>query len=205
MSSSSICLAITGASGFPYALKLLQQLLQQVQVHLLISDAARQVAICENGIELSDDLALLKQQLLEVCDAQQYADNLFLYAKTDWYSPVASGSSNVSAMVICPCSTGTLAAVAAGISNNLIERAATVMLKERRQLVIVPREMPLSAIQLEAMHKLALLGVSVLPASPGFYQRPQSVDDMVNFVVARILQQLDLPQQLVKPWGEASE
>lgn len=202
MSESSICLAITGASGFPYALKLLQQLLAQAKVHLLVSDAARQVAICENSLELSDDLAILKKQLLEACDATQYADKLFLYAKTDWHSPVASGSSNVSAMVICPCSTGTLAAVAAGMSNNLIERAATVMLKERRQLVVVPREMPLSAIQLEAMHKLALLGVAVLPASPGFYQKPQSVDDMVDFVVARILQQLNLPHALVKPWGE---
>lgn len=202
MSQSSVCLAITGASGFPYALKLLQQLLKQAKVHLLVSDAAKKVALCENNLELNDELPALKQQLLKVCDATEYADNLFLYSKTDWNSPVASGSSNVSAMVICPCSTGTLAAVAAGMSNNLIERAATVMLKERRQLIIVPREMPLSAIQLEAMHKLALLGVAVLPASPGFYQQPKSIDDMVGFVVARILQQLNLPQQLVEPWGE---
>lgn len=104
-------------------------------------------------------------------------------------------------MVVCPCSTGTLSAIANGNSNNLLERAATVSLKEHRRLVLVPREMPMSAIQFEHMHKLASIGVRVMPASPGFYNKPKTVEDIIDFVVARILQQLDLPQTLVPQWG----
>jgi len=119
-----------------------------------------------------------------------------------WTAPVASGSGAPASMVVCPCSTGTLSAIASGASDNLIERAADVALKERRQLILVPRESPFSAIHLENMLKLARLGVTILPAAPGFYHRPQSVDDLVDFVVARILDQLGVEQTLVKRWGE---
>lgn len=200
MPNKHICLAISGASGVQYGLRLLGQLLrQQCYVYLLVSDAAREVARLEADIELSDDKDLLKQQLLQLIDMPD--ENLSIYSKRDWLSPVASGSAPMDAMIVCPCSTGTLAAIANGHSNNLLERAATVTLKERRPLVLLTREMPLSAIQLEQMHKLALMGVSIMPASPGFYHKPQSIDDLLDFVVARILQQVGLSQDLIRPWG----
>lgn len=200
--AKSVCLAITGASGFVYGLRLLQCLLQQdCDVHLLVSDAAREVARLENNLLLPDTAEALADFFRE--QSATANGRLQVYEKRDWLSPVASGSSRLDAMVVCPCSTGTLSAIANGASNNLIERAATVALKEHRRLVLVPREMPLSAIQLEHMHKLALMGVRLLPASPGFYHQPQSVGDMVDFVVARILQQLDLSQTLVPAWGSS--
>ena len=125
------------------------------------------------------------------------------YGLVQWMAPVASGSGAPSAMVVCPCSTGTLSAIASGASNNLIERAADVALKERRQLLLVPREAPYSEIHLEHMLKLTRMGVVVVPASPGFYQRPQSVEDMVDFIVARLLSQLGFEQSLLPRWGEA--
>ena len=124
-----------------------------------------------------------------------------VFGKEDWMSPVASGSGAPAAMVVIPCSTGTLSAIASGACNNLIERAADVTLKERRQLIIVPREAPYSSIHLEHMLKLSNLGAVILPASPGFYQRPQSVDDMIDFIVARVLNLLGIPQTLLKQWG----
>ena len=197
----SICLAITGASGFQYAEKLLSALLhQECQVHLLVSDAAREVARLESDILLPDTAEELCAYFLDKSKVEQ-RDLLTCYEKRDWLSPVASGSSNIDAMVICPCSTGTLASVANGQSNNLIERAATVFLKEYKRMIIVPRETPVSAIQLEHQLKLAQLGVRILPASPGFYHKPQSIDDLINFMVARILQHLDLPHDLVPQWG----
>lgn len=117
-------------------------------------------------------------------------------------APVASGSGAPSSMVVVPCSMGTLSAIATGASNNLIERAADVTLKERRQLIIVPREAPYSSIHLENMLKLSQMGAVILPASPGFYHQPQSVDDLIDFVVARILNQLDIPQTMLPRWGE---
>jgi 4-hydroxy-3-polyprenylbenzoate decarboxylase len=117
-------------------------------------------------------------------------------------APVASGSGAPSAMVVCPCSTGCLSAIATGASNNLIERAADVALKERRQLILVPREAPYSTVHLENMLKLSQMGAVILPASPGFYHKPESVDDMVDFVVARILNQLGIEQDLLARWGE---
>lgn len=204
MANKAICMAISGASGFVYARKLLQQLLlQNCHVHLLLSDAAREVARLEDGIVLEAEPQALKSQLLQLVGLQDASERLHIYGKTDWLSPVASGSANIEAMVVCPCSTGTLAAIGSGLSGNLIERAATVTLKEHRRLVLLTREMPLSALQLEHMHKLALMGVRILPASPGFYHKPQSIDDLVDFVVARVLQQLDLPHTLVNPWGQS--
>jgi 4-hydroxy-3-polyprenylbenzoate decarboxylase len=127
---------------------------------------------------------------------------LLVYGREDWNAPLASGSNPPQAMAICPCSAGTLAAVAAGFANNLIHRAAGVMLKERRKLILVLRETPLSTIHLENMLRLSQAGAVLLPANPGFYHRPASVEQVIDFVVARVLDQLDVPQQLITPWGE---
>jgi 4-hydroxy-3-polyprenylbenzoate decarboxylase len=127
---------------------------------------------------------------------------LRVYGREEWFAPPASGSNPADAMVVCPCSMGTLAAIAAGSSDNLIERAADVSIKEQRKLVLVPREAPLSAIHLENMLKLARLGVCILPPSPGFYTHPQSVQDMVDFVVARIMDQVGVAHTLLPRWGE---
>jgi 4-hydroxy-3-polyprenylbenzoate decarboxylase len=125
-----------------------------------------------------------------------------VFARDDWLAPVASGSNPADAMAVCPCTVGTLGAIAHGLADNLIERAADVMLKERRPLVLVPRETPLSAIHLENMLKLANAGAVILPPAPGFYMQPQSVADLVDFVVARVLDQLHVPHELVPRWGE---
>lgn len=195
----SVTLAITGASGTVYAERLLQCLLAQgVAVHLLVSDAAREVARLETGAVWPEDAALaawLAERL------QQPVDKLRVWGSREWTAPVASGSADTGPMVVCPCSGGALSAIAVGASNNLIERAADVCLKEGRLLVLVPRETPVSAIHLENQLKLAKLGVTILPASPGFYQRPQSVNDLVDFIVARILSRIGLPQTLLAPWG----
>lgn len=203
-----VTLAITGASGSLYAVSLLKQLcLHDLTVHLLISDAAKEVFRLEAGLELPTGKQKIKDYFLGLCRNSKAKSpaiqaRLEYYQRDEWTSPVASGSNAPDAMVICPCSMGTVSAIAHGASNNLIERAADVMLKEKRQLIIVPREMPLSSIHLENLLKLSQMNVSVLPASPGFYHQPQSVDDLVNFVVARILDQLKLPQQLQARWGE---
>jgi len=197
-----ITLAITGASGSLYALSLVKQLCQyELKIHLLISDAAKEVFRLEAGITLPKGKEKLKSYFLDLCQSKIKAEIQY-YTANEWTSPVASGSNAPEAMIICPCSMGTVSAIAHGASNNLIERAADVMLKEKRQLIIVPREMPLSSIHLENLLKLSQLNVAILPASPGFYHQPQSIDDLVNFVVARILDQLKLPQQLQVRWGE---
>jgi 4-hydroxy-3-polyprenylbenzoate decarboxylase len=127
---------------------------------------------------------------------------LKVFGHEDWFAPPASGSGEKSPLVICPCSTGTLSALATGASNNLIERAGDVALKERRQLILVPREAPYSEVHLENMLKLTRMGAVIMPASPGFYHNPSSVDDLVDFIVARLLDHLELPQTLVPRWGE---
>ncbi len=195
-----ISLAITGASGAPYGLRLLEQLLRGgIGVYLMISPAARVVLKAESDIELP-------QEPDEAADffSQRFGTDktlLQVFSEQDWFAPVASGSAAPLSMVVCPCSSGSLSAIATGASNNLIERAADVMIKERRQLILVPREMPLSAIHLEHMLKLAQLDVTIMPASPGFYHQPQSVDDLVDFVVARILDHLGIKQKLAPRWG----
>lgn len=195
-----ITLAFTGASGAPYGWRLLQCLLaQQVQVHLLISSAARVVFATEHDIKLSAAPDKCQAQLVEMLQCPPHL--LKVYGKDDWFSPVASGSAAPSQMVVCPCSTGSLAAIANGASENLIERAADVVLKERGQLILVVRESPLNAIHLEHMLKLARLGVTIMPAAPGFYHQPKGIEDLVDFMVARLLDHLELEQQLVPRWG----
>ena len=130
---------------------------------------------------------------------------LDVYGREEWFAPVASGSNPPDAMVVCPCSMGTLAAIAQGLAGNLIERAADVALKERRTLILVPRETPFSAIHLENMLRLAHAGAVILPPNPGFYHHPQSVAAMVDFVVARILDHLGVPHALMQRWGASAE
>ena len=197
----SVTLAMTGASGAQYGLRLLQSLLAaDCKVYLLISSAAEVVIRTETDLELPETLEEQEAFFTQRYNADE--DQLQLLAKDDWFAPVASGSSSPSSMVICPASGGCLSAIAHGASNNLIERAADVALKERRQLILVPRETPYSQIHLENMLKLTQMGAIVLPASPGFYMQPQSVQELVDFVVARILDQLGIEQDLMPRWGE---
>lgn len=201
MADMRVTLAVTGASGSQYALRLLECLVRaDVEVSFLISQAAQLVVATETELSLPP-----KPQALELFLSERYfarTGQIRVYGKQDWMAPVASGSGAPASMVVCPCSTGTLSAIATGASNNLIERAADVALKERRKLILVPREAPYSTVHLENMLKLSQMGAVILPASPGFYQKPQSVDDMVDFVVARILNQLGVAQDLLPAWGE---
>ena len=196
-----IILAFTGASGAPYGLRLLELLLHGgCRVDLIFSKAAHMVLAMETDLNLPArpaDIADFFQQRHQVS-----ADQLRVFGRDDWMAPAASGSHTAGAMVVCPCTSGTLAAIATGMSDNLIERAADVMLKEQRKLILVPREAPFSAIHLENMLKLARLGVCIMPANPGFYYKPKSISDLVDFVVARLLDHLDIEHDLLPRWGE---
>ena len=201
MTQRTITLAITGASGAQYGLRLLHCLLAaECKVYLLLSSAAEVVIRTETDLDLPATLEEQQAMLSSLFGADE--DQLQLFAKDDWFSPVASGSSSPTSMVICPASGGCLSAIAHGASNNLIERAADGALKERRQLIIVPRETPYSAIHLENMLKLTQLGAVILPASPGFYMQPQSITELIDFIVARILDHLGIEQDLMPRWGE---
>jgi 4-hydroxy-3-polyprenylbenzoate decarboxylase len=192
---------MTGASGAQYGLRLLQCLLAaDCKVYLLLSSAAEVVIRTETDIDLPESLEHQQIFLNEMFEADE--DQLQLLAKDDWFSPVASGSSSPNSMVICPASGGTLSAISCGASNNLIERAADVALKERRQLILVPREAPYSEIHLENMLKLTRMGAMIIPASPGFYMQPQTINELIDFIVARILDQLGVEQDLMPRWGE---
>lgn len=200
MTDKRITLAITGASGAPYALRLLEMLVAaEYQVYVLISSAAKVVFTAEEDIKIParpDAAAAFFTQHFNAREGQ-----ITVCGKEEWFSPVASGSAAPKQMVVCPCSTGTLSAIACGASDNLIERAADVVIKERGQLILVPREMPLSSLHLENMLKLSQMGVTIMPAAPGFYHQPKTIADLVDFVVARILDHLGLDQQLMARWG----
>ncbi|MED5388149.1 MAG: flavin prenyltransferase UbiX [Pseudomonadota bacterium] len=199
--SKRITLAFTGASGAPYGLRLLQCLLEKdCEVFVILSKAARIVIGTETELKLPAGTGAAEQALRDWVGTDK--GKLVLCGLEQWTAPVASGSGAPSAMVVCPCSTGTLSAIACGASDNLIERAADVALKEGRKLVLVPRETPFSAIHLENMLKLARLGVTIMPAAPGFYHQPDTVQDLVDFMVARLLDHLGVEQTLVKRWGE---
>ena len=201
MATNSITLAITGASGIQYGIRLLECLLQAKQsVHLMISNAAHVVAASEIQLELPHRSDALRDYFSKQFNSDP--DLLKVYNRDQWMAPIASGSNISRAMVVCPCSSATLAAIASGISSNLIERAADVSLKERQRLLLVTRETPLSTIHLENMLKVTNAGAIVLPASPGFYHQPKQVSDLIDFVVARILDHLQIAQDLVKPWGD---
>jgi len=196
-----INLAFTGASGAPYGLRLLEQLVAAgCRVHLMISKAAQIVLATETDLKLPGSVDAMTRYLTEHCGAEP--DQILVFGREDWFAPPASGSGSRAPLVVCPCSTGTLSALATGASNNLIERAGDVALKERRKLILVPREAPFSEVHLENMLKLTRMGATIMPASPGFYHRPEQISDLVDFMVARILDHLDLPQNLMSRWGE---
>lgn len=200
-----VTVALTGASGAYYGLRLVESLLRRQQpVDFIVSDAARLVLQQECGLDIRGAfetvVVALDRYFRSVCAQAMAQTRLRYFARDDWMAPMASGSGGAYAMVVCPCSMGTLAAIAHGLSDNLIERAADVIIKEKRTLILVPRETPLSAIHLKNMLSLAKLGVIVLPAAPGFYHRPKKVADLIDFVVARILDQLGITHALVPTW-----
>lgn len=198
--NKSITLAITGASGAPYALRLLEQLVKaDYQIFLLISSAAKVVFATEEDLKIPGKPEDAGRFFTEKFSAKE--GQIKVCGKEEWFSPVASGSAAPKQMVVCPCSTGSLSSIAIGACDNLIERAADVVMKERGQLILVPREMPFSTIHLENMLKLSNMGVTIMPAAPGFYHQPKSIDDLVDFVVARILDHLGVDQKLVARWG----
>ena len=197
----TITLAFTGATGMPYGMRLLECLLQSGQrVHLVYSQAAQIVARQEIDMVLPSRPQDAERVLCERLG--NFSGKLKVFGRDDWFAPMASGSNPGDAMVICPCTMGTLAKVATGISDDLIARAADVMLKEKRTLILAPREMPFSVIHLENMLKLAQAGAVIMPPNPGFYYHPASVQDMVDFVVARILDHLGVANTLLPRWGE---
>lgn len=190
----TITLAMSGASGVRYGLRLLECLLLAEQtVYLVVSEAAKAVFKFEEGIEISEDY--FEQHFMD------HPGKLFHFSDKEWTAPIASGSGTSDAMVICPCSSSTLAAIAQGMSDNLLERSADVILKERKSLILVHRESPLSAIHLENMLKLTNMGAVIMPASPGFYLEPQGIDDLIDFIVARVLDHLTVPHDLLPRWG----
>jgi len=196
----TVAVAFTGASGMPYGLRLVECLLQaDIRVWLMYSQAAQLVAKEEMDLVLPAQPREAQRVLSERFAAKK--GRLTVFGREDWNAPLASGSNPPDAYVICPCSMGTLAKVAAGLADDLIARAADVALKEGRPLILVPRETPFSAIHLENMLKLARAGAVILPPNPGFYHRPQSIQELVDFVVARILDRLGVDHQLLRRWG----
>ncbi len=195
-----VALAWTGASGMAYGLRLLSCLIRsEVEVWLIYSQAAQIVAKQELDLVLPSRPIDAEREFgarFEARDGQ-----LRVFGRDDWNAPLASGSNPPDAMAVCPCTTGTLAAIAAGLSDSLIERAADVMLKEQRKLVLVLRETPFSVIHLENMLTLARAGAEILPANPGFYHRPEAVEAVVDYVVARVLDHLGVKNDLMQRWG----
>lgn len=198
----TVTLAFTGASGAQYGLRLLECLLAaDRRVYLLISDAGRVVLGLETDLHLPGRNREAERYLADRYGARP--GQLRLFGNSEWTSAAASGSGAPKRMVVCPCTTGTLGSLAAGTSNSLIERAADVVLKERGRLILVPREMPYSTLHLENMLRLSRAGAVIMPPSPGFYNRPSRVEELVDFVVARVLDHLDVPQDLMPRWGES--
>jgi len=198
-----VVVAWSGASGIGYGLRLVEVLLSAgVRVELVYSPVTQIVARQELDVTLPtapDAAAALLRERFNAGEALQ------VYGREAWFAPIASGSNAADAMVVCPASMGTVAAIAQGMAKTLIERAADVMLKERRPLVLVPRETPLSVIHLENLLRLARAGACVLPANPGFYHRPQRVEDLIDFIVMRVCDQIGVATDLLPRWGETPD
>lgn len=198
MNAKQLAVGITGASGAIYGVRLVQELLRGGHtVHLMVTEAGWQVFRDELDWQTEDRERLLDDEL-----QQDFLGKLHYWTLRDFSCPVASGSHRGDGMIIVPCSMGTLSGIAQGASGNLLERSADVMIKEGRKLVLVPRETPLNAIHLENMLKLSRLGVKILPAMPGYYHKPETIDDLINFVVGKALDALDIPHTLFRRWGE---
>jgi len=199
MDNNHIFVAMTGASGSIYGLRLLEQLcLNGFRVTFTASCSGSVVCREETGLDLSGDPDRALERLYAHLEVNS---GIRMVHPDDLFCAAASGSSAPDAMVVCPCSMGSLARIAAGISGNLIERSADVMLKERRPLLLVPRETPLSEIHLENMLKLSRAGARIIPAMPAFYSRPESLLDLVDFLVGKVLDQLCIQNDLYKRWG----
>ena len=202
--NSTLTLAMTGASGADYGLRLLEILLQQGRkVYFMLSQPALVVINTETDLRLPARPGEIEQILGE--RYQAVPGQLQVFGRDEWMAPPASGSSVSAAMVVCPCTSGTLSAIACGSSRSLIERAADVVLKERKKLILVHRETPLSEIHLENMLRLTRMGAVILPANPGFYQRPRSIEAIVDFIVARILDHLEIEHTLLPRWGMTTD
>lgn len=196
-----VIVALTGASGVQYALRLMQCLLDAgTPVYLMVSKAAQIVLSMETKLKVPAKSAEMARFFSELYKAKE--GQLEVFGQEQWTAPIASGSHKARSMVVVPCTTGTLAAIANGNSDNLLERAADVMLKERRQLIMVVRETPFSHIHLENMLRLSQAGATIMPANPGFYHNPETLEDIIDFMVSRILDHLNVKNDLLPRWGE---
>ncbi|MEE9325900.1 MAG: flavin prenyltransferase UbiX [Cocleimonas sp.] len=201
MTSKTITLIMTGASGVQYGLRLLEQLVKaKVKIYLLISRPALIVLNTESDLKVPARESEIEVFFTELYQAD--AGQISVFKREQWMAPIASGSGVADATVVCPCTTGTLSSIAMGSSRNLLERAADVALKERKKLILVIRETPFSDIHLENMLKLSRMGAVIMPANPGFYHKPESLEDIYDFMVARIMDHLEIPQKLLPNWGE---
>ncbi len=201
-SPTPVIIAMTGASGSAYGLRLLEILLKSgCPVYLLVSKAAQMVLAMETPLDVPSRPTDMQGFFTGHFNVDKSL--LTVFGREDWTAPIASGSHRAQHMVVCPCTTGSLAAIANGNSDNLMERAADVMLKEQRKLIMVVRETPLSIIHLDNMLKLAKAGATIMPANPGFYYQPESIQELVDFVVARVLDHLGIEHELLPRWGEA--
>ena len=200
MKPEVVTLAMTGASGAEYTLRLFECLLRQnIRVQFITSQPGQIVMGMETSLKLTGPPQKIRQTFADHFSADP--DLIEVYSRDQWTAPPASGSSVADAMVVCPCSMGSLASIAIGSSENLIHRAADVIIKERRTLVLVARETPVSAIHLENMLKLARLGVVILPPNPGFYHGVNAISELIDFIVARILDQIGVDNDLAPRWG----
>jgi 4-hydroxy-3-polyprenylbenzoate decarboxylase len=198
--NGKITLAITGASGSPYALRLIECLIAaNYQLYILCSSAGRIVLDTEVGIKIPTSPDAASKFFTEKYQAKN--NQITVFGKEQWFSPVASGSSAPKKMVVCPCSTGTMAAICHGMSDNLIERAADVVIKERGQLILMVRETPFSTLHLQNMLSLSQQGVTIMPASPGFYHKAETIEDLIDFMVGRVLDHLGIEQDIMPRWG----
>jgi 4-hydroxy-3-polyprenylbenzoate decarboxylase len=196
----TITLAITGASGANYALRLIECLIvANYQLYVLCSSAGRIVLDTEVGLKLPASPDAATKVLSEKFSAAE--GQITVFGKEQWFSPVASGSAAPKKMIVCPCTTGAVAAICHGMSDNLIERAADVVIKERGQLILLVRETPFSTLHLKNMLSLSEQGVTIMPASPGFYHKADVIEDLVDFIVGRILDHLQIEQKIMPRWG----
>lgn len=196
----TVTLIMTGASGADYGLRLLEELIKsKVQVYLLISRPAQVVINMETDLNLPSRASEVEDFFTKKYQAA--LGQLQVFEREQWMAPIASGSGVADATVVCPCTTGTLSAIAVGSSKNLLERAADVALKERKKLILVVRETPFSEIHLQNMLTLTKMGAVIMPANPGFYNNPKTVDDLVDFMVGRVLDHLSIPHNLLPVWG----
>jgi len=200
MRKKTVTLIMTGASGAQYGLRLLEELVKAgVSISLLLSKPAQIVINTETDLKIpsrASDLELFFTQLYSASKNQ-----ISVYEREQWMAPIASGSGVSDATIVCPCTTGTLSSIAVGSSRNLLERAADVALKERKKLILLVRETPLSDIHLENMLKLSRMGAIIMPANPGFYHQPETLDDIIDFMVARMLDHLEISHDLLPTWG----